>query len=393
MSAAAAPERKVDIVFFEAGSGHRSAAFGLMRALQALRPGWRVRSVDAVDVFSAPARFSWFLRASIDRFNDELRRERVFDLRGKVNLTLLALDMLSAKGLQDIARFWRDDPPDAVVSVTPMYNPALYQAARLASPAVRCVTIPVDFEEFKRRYWFTPRTPAHYLVGTERLEAQALARGVPRRQVERIGGMIIDPAFYDEAALPQEAAQRAGRERLGLDPARQTGLVSFGGQGSVLLAQIARRLAADALPCNLIFLCGRSEAVRAEIAALRTPYRKAALGYTEQAPVHTLQLADFFVGKPGAMTITEALVLGRPLVALKAQGMGPAQAGNEAWLTASGAGVVAPDVDRVPFAVRAVLDSPRYRERAAQLRHRGVFDAAERVRALVEGQVEGPIDD
>src|SRR5262245_13005818 len=161
------PMKKIDIVYFDAGSGHRSSAKGLERAVAAARPDWRVRMVNIVDVFAPNKQFHRIVCAGIDHFNGKLKREKVFDLKGLINLSLMFHDLLSAKGIREISNFWKDDPPDAVISVTPMYNPALYRAARLANPKVHCVTIPVDFEEVKARYWFTPKVEQHYLVATD----------------------------------------------------------------------------------------------------------------------------------------------------------------------------------------------------------------------------------
>ena len=120
-----------------------------------------------------------------------------------------------------------------------MYNPALYRGARLANPKAHCVTVPVDFEEVKPRYWFTPKVEQHYLVATARLEQQARAARIPESFIHRISGMPIDPEFYEapQINVVEELA------RLGLDPELPTGFVSFGGQGSVLLTEIARSVA------------------------------------------------------------------------------------------------------------------------------------------------------
>src|SRR5262245_10089784 len=91
--------KKVDVVFFDAASGHRSAARALERALTAARTGWRVRSVNYSDIVAGNRWWARLVRWGIDEFNWELKRERVFDLRGKVNLSLLFHDLLCASAL------------------------------------------------------------------------------------------------------------------------------------------------------------------------------------------------------------------------------------------------------------------------------------------------------
>jgi processive 1,2-diacylglycerol beta-glucosyltransferase len=371
--------KRVDIVFFDAGSGHRSAARALESALSAACPSWHVGVIDLVDVIAHNRSFSRIVELGMRWFNEELQKERVFDLRGKVNLSLLFHDLLTRRGIDEIARFWARGAPDALVSVTPMYHPALYRAVRTANPRARCITIPVDFEEFKRRYWFTPAVEQHYLNGSERLWQQARARGVPEAFNHRISGMVADPALYDEPTIDVPAE----RARLGLAPDAPTVLAHFGGQGCTALEDVARAFVETGARYNVLFLCGRHEAVAARIRALSTPYRKAVLGYTVETPIHHQRIADVVVGKPGTLTITEALIARRPVVLLESTGMKPVQRGNEAWVRERGTGIVARGARAIPRAVGEVLANPAYRGAAERARHRGVFDAAERIVSLV----------
>lgn len=372
--------RRVEIVFFDAGSGHRSAARALESALLRERPEWAVRCVNLPDLIAGNRSFHWIVNRGIRWLNDEMKKEKVFDLRGKVNLSLFFHWLLTSRGLREIAGFWRDEAPDAVVSVTPMYNPALLNAARLVNPQVKYVTVPVDFEEFKRAYWFTPPKGQIYLNATERLFEQARRKGIPAEHNHRIAGMPADPALYEEPTL-DIAAERA---RLGLAPDRPTVVMHFGGQGSTILVDMAKALAQAGATHNVIFLCGRSAQVAETIRALDTPYRKAVLDYVAETPIHFQRLADVVVGKPGALTITEGLIARRPLVLLESTGMKPVQRGNEEWVRQAGVGVIAPHAGDVPRAIDQVLADTSFREAAHRHRHRGVFEAAQLIATLVE---------
>lgn len=374
-------QKKIDIIYFDAGSGHRSAAVGLQSALSNLRENWQIRTVNVVDVFDYHKRFGRIVRAGIDYFNWQLQRDRVFDLKGLINLSLLFHDLLSPRDIEQIARFWSDSPPDAIASVTPMYNPALYRSVRLANPNTVYITIPVDFEQVKPRYWFTPKIQQHYLNGSDRLVVQAKAAGVPDKFNHRISGMIIDPKCYDPTInVTQE------KEKLGLDPTLPTGLVSFGGQGCVLISDIAKKISQYHLQLNMIFLCGRNSAVFQELSHLNTPYRKVVLGYTQATPIYYLQLADFVIGKPGAMTITESLITGTPLIIIKSRGMRPVQRGNEEWVVEHGVGKICDRLDNLVPAINEVLTSPSFRQNVKKEHHQAIFEAAELICSLVEKQ-------
>jgi processive 1,2-diacylglycerol beta-glucosyltransferase len=364
--------KKIDIVYFDAGSGHRSSAKGLERALAGAASDLRARMVNIVEIFAPNKQFHRIVCAGIDHFNRYLKQEKVFDLKGLINLSLMFHDLLSARGIREISEFWKDDPPDAVISVTPMYNPAIYRAARLANPKAQCVTIPVDFEEVKPRYWFTPKIEQHYLLPTARLEQQARAARIPDSFIHRISGMPVDPEFYESPRITGDEELA----RLGLDPKLPTGFVSFGGQGSVLLAEIARSVARSALKVNLIFSCGRHSEIYNELTELKTHYPKLVMNYTKETPIYYQRLAQFIIGKPGSMTITEALIAKKPIIAIRSRGMRPVQQGNEEWVQRHGVGIIVSNMETLPDAIQRVITSDDYRRNAEREAHRGVFEAA-----------------
>lgn len=368
---------RIDVVYFDAGSGHRSAALGLARALEDGFPV-RARAVDVLEVIRGHALFHRTVRAGIGYFNWWLRREGVWDLKGLINLSLLSHDLVSTAGVRAIAGHWAEEPPCAVVSVTPMYNPVLARALRLARPGAPYVVVPVDMEEGKPRYWFDPRTDADYLLTGPRQREQALRAGIPAERLHELPGMVIDPVFYG----PPPPDRAAALEGLGLDSGRPTGVVSFGGQGSVLVERCVRALEGVERPLNVIALCGRDAALRARVESLPTRHRRVVFGFAPEPPVHYLHLADFAVGKPGSMTIVEALTTGTPILALRSGGMWVVQRGNERWVEEVGAGAVVPRPEALPAAVARVLDDPALPERLRALRHDAVFAAARRVAEL-----------
>jgi hypothetical protein len=376
-------QKKIDIIFFDAGSGHRSAAVGLQKVLQQQQPNWSIRCVNVVDIFDRHPRFGWIVRTGIDRFNRQIKQDKVFDLKGQINLSLLFHDLLSQKDYRQIAQFWSDGVPDAIVSVTPMYNPALYHSARLLNPQLQYITIPVDFEEVKPRYWFTPKIQQHYFNATDRLCQQAKSAGIPDEFNHRVPGMIIDPQCYEIPDIDKSQAL----VDLGLNPALPTGLVSFGGQGCNHSEDIAQSIAKANLKVNMIFLCGRNEIVLEQLNQLEIPYPKVVLGYLKETPIQYLHLADFAIGKPGTMTITESLITDTPLIIFQSRGMGPVQRGNEAWVIEHDVGKIVKYPHQVAAAIADLLSSSRYLQHSQIHGHRAVFDVAEKLIQLIEPSI------
>src|ERR1035438_878719 len=98
------------------------------------------------------------------------------------------------------------------------------------------------------------------------------------------------------------ARRAAARRALGLDPATPVGLVLFGGQGAAVMLDIARRLPDR----QLILICGHNQKLRAQLE--RLPRRAPVFieGFTKEIPRY-MQLADYFIGKPGPGSISEAV--------------------------------------------------------------------------------------
>lgn len=371
--------RRLDIVFFDAASGHRSAASALLRAFTQRLPYWRVRSVNLIDVLAPHALFRMTTRLGIRYFNDMVRGDRVRDLERLIKFSLFCCDRVGSRGCARIASFWQGNAPDLLLSVTPMNNEVLQRSFRLANPAGRYITLPVDLEEVLPRYWFTPGIEAHYLLPCERLLDQARQAGLGNGSLQRISGMPVDPAFYDEQPIERETALT----ELGLDPRLPVCVVSFGGQGSRILPRLAAALDRAKRRFNVVFLCGSSRRAADRLRQQRFGRPTLVLDYLQDTPVRYFRLADVVVGKPGSMTIFESLVCGVPLLALKSGGMAPVQRGNERWLEVSGAGLVVDGPQSLPDAVDRVLEgAAEFRAAARKHGGRGVFDAVNRIAEL-----------
>jgi hypothetical protein len=378
--AASREPHRIDVVYFDAGSGHRSAAAALVRVLRQRLPAYEARPVNVVDLLAAHRPLQLLTGIAIALINDGIARERLLDLEGHIRRAIMLCARLSPRDHARVGRMWPGSAPAAVVSVTPLFNDVLRQGLRRARPEAPYITIPVDLEEALPRYWFHPIEGVHYLVGSQPLAEQAAAAGVTRQRLTRLSGMIVDPAFY--AAAKEDRGARLAE--LGLDPALPVGAISFGGQGSSILPRIARTLADGQCRVNALFLCGASPSAARDLGRLDTPYPKLVLGYLPETPVGYLRLADFTIGKPGTMTIFESLVSGAPAIAIRSTGMAILQRGNERWLERSGAGLVVPRLAELPHAIRQVLDrATEFKAAGARHAGRGIFEAADAIAQLL----------
>jgi hypothetical protein len=112
----------------------------------------------------------------------------------------------------------------------------------VAQPLASYATILTDFADFPPHFWIEPNQAQHFICGTPRAVAQANAVMSQVACIHETSGMIISPNFYRDSKL----GRRAEMQKLGLDPARPTGMVMFGGHGS-RSAGIARDRGAQCL--------------------------------------------------------------------------------------------------------------------------------------------------
>jgi len=205
--------------------------------------------------------------------------------------------------------------------------------------------------------------------------------GHDRTRVFRTSGMIVRPEFYCRMELSREAE----RIRLGLDPELPTGIVMFGSYGSSQMATIARKLEAARLKTQLIFVCGHNDRLREHIESMKLSYPFHCVGFTPKIP-YFMQLADFFIGKPGPGCISEALVMGLPVIVERNAWTMVQERFNTDWIAQNRLGIVLPSFRQIACAVSTMLDREQFlrlRTSVEALDNRAVFEVPEILEALI----------
>ncbi|HUE11863.1 MAG TPA: glycosyltransferase, partial [Steroidobacteraceae bacterium] len=215
-------------------------------------------------------------------------------------------------------------------------------------------------------FWIEPRQAQHFICGTPKAAAQARAMGYAEGQIHSTSGMIIRPDFYRESPLDR----RAELKKLKLDPDRPTGIVMFGGHGSKVMRGIARRLD----DTQLILICGHNEALAERLRAMPAAAPRLVIGFTPEIRYY-MQLCDFFIGKPGPGSISEAVHQGLPVIVVHNTWTMPQERYNATWVKENNAGIV---LDSFRFVRSGVAEvTRRLEEFRASLKHienRAVFE-------------------
>ena len=369
--------RTIDLVYFNAGGGHRAAATALDTVIRAEGRPWQVRLVnlmnilDPKDVFRKTTGMDWE-----DIYNTRLARGWSVGLAQELKL-LQALIRLSHRSMASrLRRHWRKTRPDMVVSLIPNFNRPMYEAVASLQPRVPYVTILTDFADYPPHLWIEPRQVQHFICGTPTAAAQARALGCPAECVHLTSGMIIRPDFYAQAQIDR----RAELEKLNLDPDRPTGLVMFGGHGSRVMQSIARKLD----DVQLILICGHNAVLAQRLAAMSASAPRVVLGFTSQIR-HYMQLADFFIGKPGPGSISEAVHQGLPVVVVRNSWTMPQERYNTDWVLENGAGIVLESFRFVDAGVREIIGRlDEFRANLRRIENRAVFEIPQILEGILE---------
>eukprot|EP01062_Namystynia_karyoxenos_P053552 TRINITY_DN4341_c0_g2_i1.p1 TRINITY_DN4341_c0_g2~~TRINITY_DN4341_c0_g2_i1.p1 ORF type:complete len:729 (+),score=229.30 TRINITY_DN4341_c0_g2_i1:117-2189(+) len=383
--------RRIGVLYFDGGTAHRIAAHALRDVIEEHHDfqGCTVQLVDAyTEIFKYDDTFCRYIGGGMEAFNDALKYERVSWLGFWLGMARMTHDIsLNEMLVRRMSAFFEDNHFDLAISTMPLYNEMMFRALRRICPEAITVVLPVDFKQNLPRYWFSPRSPTdHYIVFNDTLLQQG-RKYTPQAQVHRIGGMVLPPQFYLDPL--SDEARAAARVELGLPADQPVGLVSFGGQGSMLMLDIAKQLDAVGLDFSMIYVCGRNEEARELISALGTKHAKAVMGFTKEMP-RLMSLSDFFIGKPGPTSIHEAIVAGTPAILFKSQGMRYLLGPNEVWFGDTGLGIIIDDIHGLVPATKRVIQDKGFKERIAKEYHRGVFDCAEILVHKVVGQKRLP---
>ena len=343
--------RKLTIVFHHAGGGHRSTADALKDALASQEHLWEVDLLNVQELL-APldvARRTTGLHIE-DAYNLILRKGWTRFSPQLLVLLQSTIRIYHSSVVKLLRSHWMQHPPDLVLSVIPHFNRQMAHSLRGIGARTPFVTLLTDLADYPPRFWIEPESE-FIIAGTERAKQQALAMGHATDRVFQTSGMVLKPRFY-EKRLVERASERV---RLGLDPDRPTGIVLFGGHGSRVMVDIAKRLDQSKAGVQLIMICGHNHKLAAQLKSLKMRRPMLVEGFTSNVE-HYMALADFFIGKPGPGSISEALQFHLPVIVECNGRTLPQERYNAQWVTEMGYGMVVKSFAEIASSVEKLVD-------------------------------------
>jgi hypothetical protein len=364
--------RKIEFIFFDAGGGHRAAATALELSIKSQKRPWNVQLtnlqelMEELDILKKYAGiriedyYNWMLRSGWTLGSIQLMKVLQFAIRTRHNATVRLL-----------TKHWKESNPDLLVSFVPHFNRALGESFMNALPGRPFLTVLTDIADYPPHFWIE-RQRQYLVCGSDRGVAQARALGHTDEYVFRASGMILHPRFYE----PQTEDRASGRARLGLRPNLPTALVLFGGYGSQAMLDIAARLEESNLELQLIFICGRNEKLAAALRARKSRLPRFVEGFTANVNSY-MHLADFFIGKPGPGSVSEAIHMKLPVIVECNAWTLPQERYNTQWVLENEVGIVLRNFREIESAVAQIIEPAtlaRYRANAAALHNQAVFE-------------------
>jgi processive 1,2-diacylglycerol beta-glucosyltransferase len=339
---------RILIATMTAGGGHLAAAAALEEAWHAARPRDVVERVDLLKFFSplhrkiysdgyvklverAPELWGMIFKRTDDpkvarRLN---RLQRLFPGRSRLRFTR------HQKAFQPGVVLCTHYAPLEVLA-------QLRTRSHGSFPLV--VSVVTDFEA--HALWMAEGVDL-YCVAAEETKARLVARGAATEAVV-VTGIPIAAKF---AAKPDAATLR---KKFGLRDDLPVVLVLSGGFGMGPVAKILDQLDKVSPAMQIIVVCGRNEDLRRQVAAQDRQHPARVFGFAGN--MHELMtVADLILTKPGGLTSSEALALGKPLLILDP--IPGQEAANSDFLLERGAAAKVNRLEDLPFRIGQLLGS------------------------------------
>lgn len=360
---------RVLIVTVTAGSGHLQAAAALEQWWKEDRPDDSVQTVDLLDFGSllhkrfhaegyvkliehAPELYALVFKKTD---NPELVKKLGEFRQGFARRT-------NKKFIQYLTEF-----QPRVVVCTHYLPLEVIGSLKAEGSRIFTVCVVTDFEA--HAFWMASSVDL-YCVAAPETKSSLVARGAPERSVA-VTGIPIAKLFSEPINT------RSVRKRYGLRTDLPVLLVLGGGFGLSPVAAILEQLDRVDSLFQTIVVTGRNEELRREIACQDRRHPTDVFGYVSN--MHELMAAcDLILTKPGGLTTSEALTLGKPIMVLNP--IPGQEAANSDFLLERGAATKLNRVEDLPPRLEQLLGSQRLSTLARAARKLGQPHAARNIR-------------
>ena len=299
--------KRIEFGFFDAGGGHRAAATALEMAIRPATP-WEVELTNLQELLDSLDILKKLTRIRIqDIYNTMLRNGWTLGSPQLIRVLQLVIRIYHRPTVRILEEYWRKTQPDMLVSFVPHFNRALCESFGHVFPGRPFVTILTDIADYPPHFWIE-RQLQYFICGSDRAVEQARSMGHPENRIFRASGMILHPRFY-EPAMEDRSLRGKGWAcapicrrvwSFSADTARRRCWKSRSGSIAQTGASTDSGLR-------------KKRKAREELRAGKSRVPVLVEGFTSNVNYY-MQLADFFIGKPGPGSVSEALAMELPVI-------------------------------------------------------------------------------
>ena len=355
-----------------AGGGHLAAAAALEEAWRARRPKDTIERVDLVKFFSPLHRkihadgYVKLVEHAPELWGMVFKKTDDPKLAQRLNRLKQVFPSNSRARFE---RYVKQSKPDVVLCTHYLPLEILGRMKAKAAKRDTCAATPfvvsvvTDFEA--HALWMETCVDL-YCVAAEETKARLVARGAP-------GDAVVATGIPISGRFSTNLEPKAIRQVIGLRDDQPVVLVLSGGFGMGPVAKILQQLDCISRSFQTVVVTGRNEELRRELAAVDRRHPTHVLGFASN--MHELMaIADLIITKPGGLTSSEALALGKPLFILNP--IPGQEAANSDFLLERGAAAKVNRVEDLPYRIDQLMGSKKLTDMAKAAKALGRPNAA-----------------
>ncbi|MDB6028891.1 MAG: hypothetical protein JWM68_5114 [Verrucomicrobiales bacterium] len=361
---------RVLIATVTAGGGHLAAAAALEEAWRSARPHDTLEKVDVLDFAS-----KFYRKLYVETYVKVVEHVPDFyammfkktDNHEDVRKATSFRRSFAHHTNKGFVKYLKQFRPDIVLC--PHYLPLeiighLKSKGEGSNPFTVCIV--TDFEA--HAFWLEPSAD-FYCVAADETKGSLVARGVSPTQIA-VTGIPISSRF--SAKLDAQET----RKKYGLRDDLPVLLVLSGGFGMGPLEEILTELDKVKENFHTVVVAGRNEELRQKICGQDRTHPTHIIGFTRN--MHELMtVADLIITKPGGLTTSEALAMGKPILVLNP--IPGQEAANSDFLLEHGAAVKVNRTEDLSFRIEQLIGSKKLSEMARSAKTLGKMFAAKSI--------------
>ncbi|MBI2990011.1 MAG: glycosyltransferase [Candidatus Magasanikbacteria bacterium] len=302
--------KKILIISAKAGAGHIRAAEALTKTALLQFPELEVKHIEFTDFIPSVLKTVFF-----DSYGPLVcKAPIIWDFLFKKTNTELG----SATILKLIS-FLQKTRGSSFVKAVLDFNPDLILHTHFVSPYIsseskQLAHIPnaIVITDYGVHKLWVGLPQADYFMPHQDMIRELNLQRIPLSRIH-VTGMSIDPVFYKH----KESGQL--KQKYGFELGKPLILVLAGGQGLSDTTKPVKAISSIQTPFTLVAIAGKNKTLEKKLKNLKLPkqinYRTT--GWTDTIDEY-IRMADCVVGKPGGMTTSECMALGKPIIAINA---------------------------------------------------------------------------